>query len=279
MPMRWTPEKDQLLLLKILETHQLAVDTKRIAEAWPAGEDKPTPRAITERLVRMRAMVKSTASASGSPGGEKTGGHFSIGKGVGRGSPASTPRASHANPRAKAQSVSAPASPFSTPPSAKRKRVETKVESDGEEEGDPMKTKMDVDQDADGEYELDEEFTPPINKEGKKKVARVLFPNAMKAASAAGSGSVPAGGVGGDGTTATTDFAVEVRAGSTLDLAASPVKRESRARRPSAMRYGMVNYEDTLDDEDMAGGGDDDMESSASSYVPDQAFDMDEDFA
>jgi hypothetical protein len=137
---------------------------------------------------------------------------------------------------------------------------------------------MDVDQDADGEYELDEEFTPPVKKV-EKKVARVLFPNAMKTAPASGSGSVALGGVGSDGTTATTDFAVEVRAGSTLDAGASPVKRESRARRPSAMRYGMINYEDKIDYEDMAGGGDDDVESSASSYVPDQAFDMDEDFA
>ncbi|KAJ0421966.1 hypothetical protein BJY00DRAFT_311677 [Aspergillus carlsbadensis] len=279
MPMRWTPEKDQLLLLKILETHQLAVDTKRVAEAWPSGEDKPTPRAITERLVRMRAMVKSSASASGTTGGEKTGGHFSIGKGVGRGSPVCTPRVSPAKLRAKAQSVSMPMSTFSTPPSAKRKRVQTKLESEGEEEDVLVKTEMDVDQEADGEYELDEEFTPPNKKEEGKKVARVLFPDAMKAAPASGSGSVPVGGVGGDGTTATTDFSSEVRAGSTLYAAASPVKRESRARRPSAMRYGMVNYEDTIYDEDMASRGDDDVESSASSYVPDQAFDMDEDFA
>jgi hypothetical protein len=175
----------------------------------------------------------------------------------------------------------APTSTFSTPPSAKRKRVETKDESDSEEEEEedvPVKSDMDVDADADGEYELDEEFKPPIKKEDKK-VARVLFPNAMKTAPASGSGSVALGGVGGDGTTATTDFAVEVRAGSTLDAGASPIKRESRARRPSSMRYGLINYQDAIDDEDMAGGGDDDVESSASSYVPDQAFDMDEDFA
>ncbi|KAL2812116.1 hypothetical protein BJX63DRAFT_432927 [Aspergillus granulosus] len=34
MPVRWTPEKDQLLLLKILETHNLSVDTRKVAEAW-----------------------------------------------------------------------------------------------------------------------------------------------------------------------------------------------------------------------------------------------------
>ncbi|PLB45245.1 hypothetical protein P170DRAFT_479764 [Aspergillus steynii IBT 23096] len=91
MPMKWTPENDQLLLLKILETHDLSVDTKRVADAWPINEDsgkkndRPTPRAITERLVRMRQIVKSTGTGTSS-----TDGHFSIGKGTG--SAPSTPR-------------------------------------------------------------------------------------------------------------------------------------------------------------------------------------------
>ncbi|KAL4890506.1 hypothetical protein BDV59DRAFT_204221 [Aspergillus ambiguus] len=87
MPMKWTPENDQLLFLKILETHDFALDTKRVAEAWPQGENRPTPRAITERLVRMRQMVKASPNNSDS--------HFSIGKGT-----ASTPRKPRSTPKA-----------------------------------------------------------------------------------------------------------------------------------------------------------------------------------
>ncbi|THC89762.1 hypothetical protein EYZ11_010783 [Aspergillus tanneri] len=111
MPVRWSPEKDQLLLLKILETHDLSVDTKRVAEAWPTIEengktaDRPTPRAITERLVRMRQIVKSTN------GGDA---HFSIGKGNSSGP--STPR----KPRAGAAKTPSK----KTPASGKRKLVE-----------------------------------------------------------------------------------------------------------------------------------------------------------
>ncbi|PLB41535.1 uncharacterized protein BDW47DRAFT_122577 [Aspergillus candidus] len=104
MPVKWTPEKDQLLLLKILETHELSVDTKKVADAWPAGESRPTPRAITERLVRMRQMVKQSSKDSSE-------GHFSIGKG-GSSNP-STPR----KPR------KGPGSATATPSSGKRKRV------------------------------------------------------------------------------------------------------------------------------------------------------------
>ncbi|KAK1143412.1 hypothetical protein N8T08_006740 [Aspergillus melleus] len=86
MPVKWTPENDQLLLLKILETHDLSVDPKRVADAWPTtvenGKeiDRPTPRAITERLVRMR---KTTCNSND--------GHFSISKGNNASGP-STPR-------------------------------------------------------------------------------------------------------------------------------------------------------------------------------------------
>ncbi|KAE8152432.1 hypothetical protein BDV25DRAFT_137881 [Aspergillus avenaceus] len=88
MPMRWTPENDQLLLLKILETHKLNVDTKQVADAWPNTDPKnrPTPRAITERLVKMRQLVKASNSSFD--------GHFTIGKGgaSNNSSAASTPR-------------------------------------------------------------------------------------------------------------------------------------------------------------------------------------------
>ncbi|KAL1848079.1 hypothetical protein Plec18167_008776 [Paecilomyces lecythidis] len=118
MPMRWTPETDQLLLLKILETHNLSVDAKKVAEAWPGTEaaSKPTPRAITERLVRMRAQVRSSGT-----------GNFTIGSG--KGSAASTPR----KPRASGNKSAA-----TTPGSGKRKRsdVNTNGSANGDDDGD-----------------------------------------------------------------------------------------------------------------------------------------------
>ncbi|KAI9827368.1 MAG: hypothetical protein M1826_006293 [Phylliscum demangeonii] len=55
MPVKWTPEYDQMLLLKILETHPtLSVDTSAVSAAWPTDKERPSARAITERLVRIR---------------------------------------------------------------------------------------------------------------------------------------------------------------------------------------------------------------------------------
>ncbi|KAI9784684.1 MAG: hypothetical protein M1816_000749 [Peltula sp. TS41687] len=80
MPVKWTPDNDQMLLLKILETHPaLSVDTKAVSEAWPSNLEKPSARAITERLVRIRKnagiqfTVKSAQATKGpsSPNGAK----------------------------------------------------------------------------------------------------------------------------------------------------------------------------------------------------------------
>ncbi|KAK2766227.1 hypothetical protein FQN54_007743 [Arachnomyces sp. PD_36] len=79
MPVRWTPQNDQLLLLKILETHKLSVDTKKVAESWPKNnpEGVPTPRAIEQRLIKIRNESKA---------------EFSIAKGKNTGSTETTPR-------------------------------------------------------------------------------------------------------------------------------------------------------------------------------------------
>ncbi|KAL3461118.1 hypothetical protein BJX64DRAFT_289686 [Aspergillus heterothallicus] len=289
MPMRWTPEKDQLLLLKILETHNLSVDTKKVVEAWPSHEEKPTARAITERLVKIRAIAKSNASASGNSTPGEKGGYFSNGKGVGSGrsSIAPTPRSgARGHPKGLSTAALTPSS------SGKRKRAPKKVYSDTETESEEeeeeaeaatavkIKTEMEVDEDADGEYELEGVYTPPMAKpEEDKKVARVLFPHAMTASSAPSSGF---GGGDGAGTTA-TGLGVQpaVRSGSTLEAVVTPVKHEPRAARArsSAMRYGMVEFGDTLDDENHAGDRSEDVDSSASDYAPDQTFEQDDEFA
>ncbi|KAE8356626.1 hypothetical protein BDV28DRAFT_144951 [Aspergillus coremiiformis] len=119
--MRWTSDNDQLLLLKILETHDLSVDTKKVAEAWPGTDpsNRPTPRAITERLVKMRQMAKASNN--------NTEGHFSIGKGTGTstGNTVSTPR----KPRKSATTTP------KTPTSGKRKhgaKSDAAIDDDGD---------------------------------------------------------------------------------------------------------------------------------------------------
>ncbi|KAK6528743.1 hypothetical protein TWF694_003982 [Orbilia ellipsospora] len=58
MPMKWTAENDHLLLLTLLETHNIKVDGDKIHAAWPksAGE-KPTARAVRERIIKIRSIT------------------------------------------------------------------------------------------------------------------------------------------------------------------------------------------------------------------------------
>ncbi|KAF1974880.1 hypothetical protein BU23DRAFT_553119 [Bimuria novae-zelandiae CBS 107.79] len=67
MPMSWTPENDRLLLLKLIETQGISVDSNKIVAAWPDGSVKPTARAITERFVKLRQLagLKGSVSSSG----------------------------------------------------------------------------------------------------------------------------------------------------------------------------------------------------------------------
>ncbi|KAL4872735.1 hypothetical protein BDV12DRAFT_193079 [Aspergillus spectabilis] len=279
MPMKWTPKKDQLvspnpsepslhlhfqtskltpsyhlqLLLKILETNNnLSVDFKKVAEAWPVtpNQDRPTPRAISERLVKIRQMAKSSAANTGSDG------HLSIGKGV-RGSASSTPR------------KSTKASVISTPEWAKRKR------SGNGEMGFPVKKEVGVKDEVvneDEDYGEDELECRIVETPTKKMKGLELSETFTTRVGYHGQGQV------------------EVRAGSTLNLkkekdddddvfgASQPAKRQIRARRATAP-FGMVNYGDALgedEDEDRA----DDAESSASDYVPEGIeVDRDDEFA
>ncbi|MCJ1426390.1 hypothetical protein MMC29_004293, partial [Sticta canariensis] len=64
-------ERSLQLLLKILETSSVNVDVKAVAAAWPQDLEKPTPRAISERLVKIRGMAKSSGTAA----------HFSVSRG------------------------------------------------------------------------------------------------------------------------------------------------------------------------------------------------------
>ncbi|PWY86890.1 hypothetical protein BO70DRAFT_427885 [Aspergillus heteromorphus CBS 117.55] len=149
--MRWDSTSDQLLLIKIIETHSISVDTKKIAAAWPSTEAEPgpTPRAITERLVRIRQIVRK---ATGSDVQFSIGGRTS--------SPTSTP--------GKSKSVS------STPGSTKRKRG-----SASKKEISPLKKESGSDSDM-ADIEID---TPTVKKPSPQRsplvgssIQRTLFP-------------------------------------------------------------------------------------------------------
>ncbi|MCJ1387213.1 hypothetical protein MMC18_000053 [Xylographa bjoerkii] len=67
MPIKWTSENDQLLLLKVLETHAVTIDNKAVSAAWPKDKGEiPTPRAITERILKIRSLAKATGDGTSS---------------------------------------------------------------------------------------------------------------------------------------------------------------------------------------------------------------------
>ncbi|KAL4999275.1 hypothetical protein BDV10DRAFT_184438 [Aspergillus recurvatus] len=287
MPMRWTPENDQLLLLKILETHDIRLDPKKVAEVWPTieGQDKPTPRAITERLVRMRAMVK--------PGNSNSVSMIGSGPGPSNGSPTS-------------KRGRKPGYSNSTPRSGQRKKAADSSGNgkDAPTQSSPLKSEMELYDDnaigsADAEHELDTDFVTgeaediTIETPTKKRKARGLFNIPAFTAAPSTPASTPAVAAAGVMGSRQTQEGPDVRAGSSLGLNikegahqwlgavgdGSPVKRTPRARRATT-KIGMVSYADHLDDdEDGLKGGMDEVDSSASDYVPDSAVFDDDDFA
>ncbi|ORY09933.1 hypothetical protein BCR34DRAFT_615539 [Clohesyomyces aquaticus] len=64
MPMQWTPANDQLLLVALIQTHIITIDYSKIAEAWPEGGAKPTARAISERLIKIRKLNEGKMPAT-----------------------------------------------------------------------------------------------------------------------------------------------------------------------------------------------------------------------
>ncbi|KAL4745295.1 hypothetical protein BDW72DRAFT_211535 [Aspergillus terricola var. indicus] len=286
MPMKWTPEKDQLLLLKILETHDFRLDPKKVAEVWPTieNQDKPTPRAITERLVRIRAMVK--------PGKSNNSSMICSGSGSSSSSPVS-------------KRGRKPGTPNSTPRSGQRKKAADSI-GNGKNiptQSSPLKSGMDLDDDdatvvADAEHELDTDFatgdldSASIKTPTKKGKGPGLlnFPTFTAASSTpASTPAADAGIMGSRQTQGRSDVQAGVSLGLNIgkeaqqSLAAigdgSPVKRISRARR-AATKLGLVNYADHLaDGEDGFEGDMDEVDSSASDYVPDSAVLDEEDFA
>ncbi|KAL8847530.1 MAG: hypothetical protein Q9221_007430 [Calogaya cf. arnoldii] len=125
MPIKWTPERDQTLLLKIIETSEVSANVAKISETWPATEEAPTPRAIQERIHKIRAMA----------GGKGTG-TFKMAGTVGGRNGASSAKSSPAK-------APTPKSTTKTTAESKRKRVS---EDDDEPNGStPVKAENNTD--------------------------------------------------------------------------------------------------------------------------------------
>ncbi|KAL4763514.1 uncharacterized protein BDW70DRAFT_157928 [Aspergillus foveolatus] len=310
MPMKWTPEKDQLLLLKILETHDFRLDPKRVAEVWRKSrrpffisksefrpnqqtqhtatienQDKPTPRAITERLARIRAMVKPGKSNNSSM---------------------ICPRSGSSSLSPASKRGRKPGTPNSTPRSGQRKKAADKIENGKNvpTQNSQPKSDMDLDDDdttvaADAEHELDTDFvtgevdsisiktpTKKGNGQGLLNFPTFKVPSLPPASSPA---AATAGLMGSRQTQEGSDVQAGVSLGlrigkeaqQSLDVVGdgSPVKRTSRARRATT-KLGLISYTYHLaDGEDGFGGHTDEVDSSASDYVPDSAVLDEEDFA
>ncbi|KAI4087919.1 MAG: hypothetical protein LQ344_006467 [Seirophora lacunosa] len=61
MPIKWTADKDQKLLLEIVRASNISVDVKKISENWSTSDNEneaaPTPRAIQERIHKIRSLA------------------------------------------------------------------------------------------------------------------------------------------------------------------------------------------------------------------------------
>ncbi|RAL02417.1 uncharacterized protein BO80DRAFT_501095 [Aspergillus ibericus CBS 121593] len=241
--MRWTSDNDQLLLLMIIETHDLRIDTKRVAAAWPTAEGTtgPTPRAITERLVKLRQTARESGVAEGS---------FSIGKGVKNPTPASTPR--------KSRKGAASATP-KTPSSGKRKRVLKKDDSEEEQEK-GMVVSSGMPSSLSSPAGNDPVLTPTKGKgKGRKK---------LSVRSSAPGSSEPVGAAGEERDV----FVVGERMHLKLKMkgegegegegeeAGSPAKR---VRKASVLPPGMINWQGD------GGPESEELESLTSEYLPD----------
>ncbi|KAJ9628597.1 hypothetical protein H2203_002498 [Taxawa tesnikishii (nom. ined.)] len=72
MTVKWGPVEDQFILNTIFTNPSIKIDTqlvaKAVVETWPANKEKPTQRAVSERLVRLRkAAATSVAGGMSAP--------------------------------------------------------------------------------------------------------------------------------------------------------------------------------------------------------------------
>ncbi|OKL64167.1 hypothetical protein UA08_00725 [Talaromyces atroroseus] len=59
MPMQWTLANERLLFLRVLDAYKGPMNYKWLAETWPNANERPTPRAISEHIFKLKKLAKS----------------------------------------------------------------------------------------------------------------------------------------------------------------------------------------------------------------------------
>ncbi|KAJ5194259.1 hypothetical protein N7491_001595 [Penicillium cf. griseofulvum] len=67
---KWDEAADHTLLATIIQSHHLRVDAAKVAEAWPVQDEdqKPTPRAIKERLIKIKEKTRARNPSAATSG-------------------------------------------------------------------------------------------------------------------------------------------------------------------------------------------------------------------
>ncbi|RAO74002.1 uncharacterized protein BHQ10_010014 [Talaromyces amestolkiae] len=64
MPMQWTLANERLLFLRILELSNTTVDYRKVSETWPNEDERPTARAVSEHIFKLKKLAKSGSAGS-----------------------------------------------------------------------------------------------------------------------------------------------------------------------------------------------------------------------
>ncbi|KAI4116445.1 MAG: hypothetical protein LQ345_003140 [Seirophora villosa] len=137
MPIKWTADKDQKLLLEIVRASNISVDVKKISENWSTSDNEteaaPTPRAIQERIHKIRAMANKGRKNGAGAGNNNS---FKMTSTVGSSSSKSSPAAKKASPAKVTKARARASSPTARRKAAKkgkgRKRRGTEEDSDSD---------------------------------------------------------------------------------------------------------------------------------------------------
>lgn len=148
MPVKWTPEIDQILLLKILETSEVSPKYAEIAARWPAGVERPTPRAVSERISKIREKAKASGTAS----------HFAVP------SAASNPSTPRKKPTARVTKKPAPNKTNGTKASTSKRKRNERMSDDDDSEASTFRSSNNA---SDASDEETPQKKPKLNAKGK----------------------------------------------------------------------------------------------------------------
>ncbi|EEA25785.1 hypothetical protein TMatcc_005980 [Talaromyces marneffei ATCC 18224] len=66
MPIQWTASNERLLFLRILELSNTTIDYKKVSETWPNPNERPTPRAVSEHIFKLKKLARAESGGTNS---------------------------------------------------------------------------------------------------------------------------------------------------------------------------------------------------------------------